>query len=197
VGFIDFIVQPLWETWAELVHPFCSELLDVLEDNRSWYSTRIATSSSSSSLGAASAPQASSPVDDDDDGGSAGLDPPVSDDARTATATVDSDNDDEDVELIATRHPDAVLTTLPLQRTMSRGLSQGDERCPHPEMSIRRTSESAGIVGTEDCAAAAAATTLRACTSDFAVNGGPPSQQQQHQSSRAVTVTTFHKPVAH
>jgi cAMP-specific phosphodiesterase 4 len=49
VGFIDFIVQPLWETWADLVHPYCSELLDVLEDNREWYSSRIATSPSSSS----------------------------------------------------------------------------------------------------------------------------------------------------
>ncbi|CAL1600808.1 unnamed protein product [Knipowitschia caucasica] len=37
VGFIDYIVHPLWETWADLVHPDAQELLDTLEDNRNWY----------------------------------------------------------------------------------------------------------------------------------------------------------------
>jgi cAMP-specific phosphodiesterase 4 len=36
VGFIDYIVQPLWETWSELVYPDCQEVLDALEHNRSW-----------------------------------------------------------------------------------------------------------------------------------------------------------------
>ncbi|XP_033823653.1 cAMP-specific 3',5'-cyclic phosphodiesterase 4C-like [Periophthalmus magnuspinnatus] len=37
VGFIDYIVHPLWETWADLVHPDAQELLDTLEENRDWY----------------------------------------------------------------------------------------------------------------------------------------------------------------
>ncbi|EDL28864.1 3',5'-cyclic-AMP phosphodiesterase 4C isoform 2 [Mus musculus] len=41
VGFIDYIAQPLWETWADLVHPDAQELLDTLEDNREWYQSRI------------------------------------------------------------------------------------------------------------------------------------------------------------
>ena len=36
VGFIDYIVHPLWETWADLVHPDAQEILDALEDNRDW-----------------------------------------------------------------------------------------------------------------------------------------------------------------
>ena len=46
MGFIDYIVQPLWETWADLVHPDCQEILDLLEDNREWYRSRIVTSPS-------------------------------------------------------------------------------------------------------------------------------------------------------
>ncbi|XP_029106625.1 cAMP-specific 3',5'-cyclic phosphodiesterase 4C-like isoform X3 [Scleropages formosus] len=37
VGFIDYIVHPLWETWGDLVHPDAQEMLDTLEDNRDWY----------------------------------------------------------------------------------------------------------------------------------------------------------------
>lgn len=37
VGFIDYIVHPLWETWADLVHPDAQEILDTLEENRDWY----------------------------------------------------------------------------------------------------------------------------------------------------------------
>ena len=46
VGFIDYIVQPLWETWADLVQPDCQEILDLLEDNREWYRSRIVVSPS-------------------------------------------------------------------------------------------------------------------------------------------------------
>ena len=46
VGFIDYIVQPLWETWADLVQPDCQEILDLMEDNRVWYRSRIVTSPS-------------------------------------------------------------------------------------------------------------------------------------------------------
>uniref|UniRef100_A0A672SDY6 Phosphodiesterase n=1 Tax=Sinocyclocheilus grahami TaxID=75366 RepID=A0A672SDY6_SINGR len=41
VGFIDYIVHPLWETWADLVHPDAQEILDTLEDNREWYQSLI------------------------------------------------------------------------------------------------------------------------------------------------------------
>ena len=44
VGFIDYIVHPLWETWAELVHPGCQDILDCLEYNRDWYHNMIPVS---------------------------------------------------------------------------------------------------------------------------------------------------------
>ena len=34
VGFISFIVQPLWETWAELVYPDINHILDILKTNK-------------------------------------------------------------------------------------------------------------------------------------------------------------------
>ncbi|KAM8795068.1 3',5'-cyclic-AMP phosphodiesterase 4C [Eudromia elegans] len=46
VGFIDFIAHPLWETWADLVHPDAQEILDTLEDNREWYQSMIPQSPS-------------------------------------------------------------------------------------------------------------------------------------------------------
>uniref|UniRef100_A0A8C7I1V9 Phosphodiesterase n=1 Tax=Oncorhynchus kisutch TaxID=8019 RepID=A0A8C7I1V9_ONCKI len=41
VGFIDYIVHPLWETWGDLVHPDAQDILDTLEDNRDWYQSTI------------------------------------------------------------------------------------------------------------------------------------------------------------
>ena len=49
VGFIDYIVHPLWETWADLVHPGAQDILDTLEDNRDWYQSQIPLSPTSSS----------------------------------------------------------------------------------------------------------------------------------------------------
>ncbi|XP_068130479.1 3',5'-cyclic-AMP phosphodiesterase 4A isoform X3 [Hyperolius riggenbachi] len=46
VGFIDYIVHPLWETWADLVHPDAQDILDTLEDNRDWYQGMIPQSPS-------------------------------------------------------------------------------------------------------------------------------------------------------
>ncbi|XP_054888851.1 cAMP-specific 3',5'-cyclic phosphodiesterase 4C isoform X2 [Poeciliopsis prolifica] len=51
VGFIDYIVHPLWETWADLVHPDAQEILDTLEDNREWYQSMITRSPSPSPHG--------------------------------------------------------------------------------------------------------------------------------------------------
>uniref|UniRef100_UPI00398EEEA8 3',5'-cyclic-AMP phosphodiesterase 4D isoform X4 n=1 Tax=Pristiophorus japonicus TaxID=55135 RepID=UPI00398EEEA8 len=58
VGFIDYIVHPLWETWADLVHPDAQGMLDTLEDNREWYQSTI--------------PQSPSPTTDDDGEGRPG-----------------------------------------------------------------------------------------------------------------------------
>ncbi|KJH49778.1 hypothetical protein DICVIV_04118 [Dictyocaulus viviparus] len=41
VGFIDYIVYPLYETWADLVYPDAQNILDQLEENREWYQSRI------------------------------------------------------------------------------------------------------------------------------------------------------------
>uniref|UniRef100_H0VU77 Phosphodiesterase n=1 Tax=Cavia porcellus TaxID=10141 RepID=H0VU77_CAVPO len=46
VGFIDYIVHPLWETWADLVHPDAQDILDTLEENRDWYYSAIRQSPS-------------------------------------------------------------------------------------------------------------------------------------------------------
>ncbi|NXA89570.1 PDE4D phosphodiesterase, partial [Melanocharis versteri] len=46
VGFIDYIAHPLWETWADLVHPDAQDILDTLEDNREWYQSTIPRSPS-------------------------------------------------------------------------------------------------------------------------------------------------------
>ncbi|XP_074834274.1 3',5'-cyclic-AMP phosphodiesterase 4C isoform X2 [Carettochelys insculpta] len=52
VGFIDYIAHPLWETWADLVHPDAQEILDTLEDNREWYQSMIPHSPSLPPAGA-------------------------------------------------------------------------------------------------------------------------------------------------
>uniref|UniRef100_UPI00398F7BB4 3',5'-cyclic-AMP phosphodiesterase 4B-like isoform X2 n=1 Tax=Pristiophorus japonicus TaxID=55135 RepID=UPI00398F7BB4 len=46
VGFIDYIVHPLWETWGDLVHPDAQDILDTLEDNRYWYQSMVPQSPS-------------------------------------------------------------------------------------------------------------------------------------------------------
>ncbi|XP_064153086.1 3',5'-cyclic-AMP phosphodiesterase 4D-like isoform X2 [Anguilla rostrata] len=46
VGFIDYIVHPLWETWGDLVHPDAQDMLDTLEENREWYQSTIPQSPS-------------------------------------------------------------------------------------------------------------------------------------------------------
>ncbi|XP_002938226.1 cAMP-specific 3',5'-cyclic phosphodiesterase 4D isoform X2 [Xenopus tropicalis] len=58
VGFIDYIVHPLWETWADLVHPDAQDILDTLEDNREWYQSTI--------------PQSPSPAPDEQEEGKQG-----------------------------------------------------------------------------------------------------------------------------
>jgi len=38
---MDYIIHPLWETWSELVHPDCSDILAHFETNRDWFSSRV------------------------------------------------------------------------------------------------------------------------------------------------------------
>ncbi|XP_052873013.1 cAMP-specific 3',5'-cyclic phosphodiesterase [Anopheles cruzii] len=72
VGFIDYIVHPLWEAWAELVRPDAQDILDRLEDNRAYYQALIPPPS----------PPVQEPAQGDDDGqdqrplASKPLDPP-------------------------------------------------------------------------------------------------------------------------
>lgn len=37
-------MHPLWETWADLVHPDAQDILDTLEENRDWYQSMIPSS---------------------------------------------------------------------------------------------------------------------------------------------------------
>ena len=97
---------------------------------------------------------------------------------------MESDHD-EDAEFIAVRHPDGVQSTLTLQKTISRGLSPADERCPHPEMAARRASETAGSVAVAAEGKDSGAVTVRACSSDVAVNGDPRQHQIMSPPSRS------------
>ncbi|XP_053203195.1 cAMP-specific 3',5'-cyclic phosphodiesterase-like isoform X3 [Panonychus citri] len=44
VSFIDYIVHPLYETWADLVNPDAQDILDALEENRDWFQSQIPAS---------------------------------------------------------------------------------------------------------------------------------------------------------
>ena len=46
--FIDYVVHPLWETWADLVYPDAQELLENLNKNREWYKLRCSPSTTTS-----------------------------------------------------------------------------------------------------------------------------------------------------
>lgn len=46
--FIDYIAHPLWETWADLVHPDAQKILENLEDNREWFASQLPPDSPSS-----------------------------------------------------------------------------------------------------------------------------------------------------
>ena len=41
VGFIDFVVRPVWETWADLVNPDAQEILDTIESNKHYYQSKL------------------------------------------------------------------------------------------------------------------------------------------------------------
>ena len=41
VGFIDFVVRPVWETWADLVNPDAQDILDTIEGNKQYYLSKL------------------------------------------------------------------------------------------------------------------------------------------------------------
>jgi len=72
VGFIDYVVHPLWETWADLVQPDCQDILDTLEDNRNWYmnqvsSSRLESRSSAGGVGVSGGSDSADNSSDDDE----------------------------------------------------------------------------------------------------------------------------------
>jgi cAMP-specific phosphodiesterase 4 len=69
VGFIDYIVHPLWETWADLVQPDAQHILANLEGNRDWYHDQIPFSPS----------QSRDDLDEEDDSASASDEGPKQD----------------------------------------------------------------------------------------------------------------------
>ncbi|CAF1253916.1 unnamed protein product [Didymodactylos carnosus] len=46
IAFIEFIVHPLWETWADLLYPDVNNILETLEQNRDWYQARLSAPAS-------------------------------------------------------------------------------------------------------------------------------------------------------
>uniref|UniRef100_A0A8C7ITL1 Phosphodiesterase n=1 Tax=Oncorhynchus kisutch TaxID=8019 RepID=A0A8C7ITL1_ONCKI len=107
VGFIDYIVHPLWETWADLVHPDAQEILDTLEDNREWYQSMIPHSPSPT-------PEAQDKVDKfqfeltlEEEGESDTESPPEEEEGFSSTGTEHSrtDPDSRLHSVSATAHP--------------------------------------------------------------------------------------------
>ncbi|GAB0200619.1 cAMP-specific 3',5'-cyclic phosphodiesterase 4C [Grus japonensis] len=136
VGFIDFIAHPLWETWADLVHPDAQEILDTLEDNREWYQSMIPRSPSPPPEGPGASPTATdkfqfeltleeegesdtelegaeSPLDEDNSGSKT----PATDDSELAdTEHLSPDHGDRDSPVTRPRDVDnrqALEGTLP------------------------------------------------------------------------------------
>ncbi|XP_035790964.1 cAMP-specific 3',5'-cyclic phosphodiesterase-like isoform X2 [Anopheles albimanus] len=69
VGFIDYIVHPLWEAWAELVRPDAQDILDRLEENRAYYQALIPPPSPPPSQERAEAGDGDGDDDGDNDAG--------------------------------------------------------------------------------------------------------------------------------
>jgi hypothetical protein len=67
VGFIDYIVHPLWETWADLVYPDSQQILETLESNRYYYSSLIPESPTDNELREGSNEDEEEDIDDRDE----------------------------------------------------------------------------------------------------------------------------------
>ncbi|XP_005990766.1 3',5'-cyclic-AMP phosphodiesterase 4D isoform X3 [Latimeria chalumnae] len=124
VGFIDYIVHPLWETWADLVHPDAQDILDTLEDNREWYQSTI--------------PQSPSPAPDEQEEGRPGQSEKFqfeltleedgeSDTEKDSGSQVEEDNSFSDSKTLCTQ--DSESTEIPLDE-------QGEEEEAPTEVCI-------------------------------------------------------------
>lgn len=114
VGFIEFIVHPLWETWADLVYPDASAILETLEQNRDWYQARLSPPSSSSTTTNLSNPSpplsaptitTSLPTNDEDSlqpVSSSSLSTPMSVDAAISTSVNTASSGDQLISTSAT-----------------------------------------------------------------------------------------------
>lgn len=48
MGFIDYVVYPLWEFWALLTQPHCQPIIDILDSNRAWVTDQANQAANSS-----------------------------------------------------------------------------------------------------------------------------------------------------
>ncbi|XP_026526293.1 cAMP-specific 3',5'-cyclic phosphodiesterase 4D [Notechis scutatus] len=122
VGFIDYIVHPLWETWADLVHPDAQDILDTLEDNREWYQSTI--------------PQSPSPAPDDQEEGRQGQtekfqfeltleEDGESDTEKDSGSQVEEDTSCSDSKTLCTQ--DSESTEIPLDEQVGEGVVEEEE----------------------------------------------------------------------
>ncbi len=113
-------MHPLWETWADLVHPDCQEILDTLEDNRDWYQSMIPVSPSASSSDGNS--HSAAPAGGQQEGSAGGR--PA---GGTGTApgdpskfqfeiTLDEDSREEEEEMLSSSGSSSDRTAAPQQR---------------------------------------------------------------------------------
>ncbi|XP_062942058.1 3',5'-cyclic-AMP phosphodiesterase 4D isoform X3 [Cynocephalus volans] len=127
VGFIDYIVHPLWETWADLVHPDAQDILDTLEDNREWYQSTI--------------PQSPSPAPDDQEEGRQGQtekfqfeltleEDGESDTEKDSGSQVEEDTSCSDSKTLCTQ--DSESTEIPLDEQVEEE-AVGEEEESQPE----------------------------------------------------------------
>lgn len=130
VGFIDYIVHPLWETWADLVHPDAQDILDTLEDNREWYQSTI--------------PQSPSPAPDDPEEGRQGQtdkfqfeltleEDGESDTEKDCGSQVEEDTSCSDSKTLCTQ--DSESTEIPLDEQVEEEAVAEEEEC-QPEATV-------------------------------------------------------------
>ncbi|XP_077203297.1 3',5'-cyclic-AMP phosphodiesterase 4D isoform X5 [Paroedura picta] len=127
VGFIDYIVHPLWETWADLVHPDAQDILDTLEDNREWYQSTI--------------PQSPSPAPDDQEEGRQGQtdkfqfeltleEDGESDTEKDSGSQVEEDTSCSDSKTLCTQ--DSESTEIPLDEQVGEEVGEEEESQTEP-----------------------------------------------------------------
>ncbi|CAF4605784.1 unnamed protein product [Rotaria socialis] len=127
VGFIEFIVHPLWETWADLVYPDASAILETLEQNRDWYQARLSPPSSSSTAInlSNSSPPLSAPT------------------IATTTTTMSSSNEEDSLQPVSSQS--SLLNAVSVDTVISTSVntvSTGDQLIPTSASVLSSTSSS-------------------------------------------------------